>query len=382
MQAHVSIILPVHNAEPWLDECLRSVLQQDFEGTMELSVFNDASKDKSGAIIEKWRVKLEDSGVHVIIGGHDSPSPRGVGYSKNQAVAQSSGSYLCFLDSGFRVESLSPDSRPRWGTGRVPRLPSSLGSCRVVVHMHRKPRGLPGTAPRPLNWGFRCGLCSVDTTAFIFMILVAPSCVSLWSDIFLMAGDDGLYLEVELPAPRARKRETCRHRHSCWLSSTQNSRGFTFLAGVKGASPRLDLHLLVMGYGEHRLLFLALWVSFSVKSVCIFLPISLYPLKPPELMESFKDTAKNFLFSLSHWHRPPASCVSSWVRSPAAQASPHDRNVLTGTQLTPGAGPGRPSGAVAEVPAQNRAAFSCPVSVISSTWNTLSPTLTLLFLIF
>ncbi|XP_077829563.1 queuosine-tRNA galactosyltransferase isoform X14 [Macaca mulatta] len=116
MQAHVSIILPVHNAEPWLDECLRSVLQQDFEGTMELSVFNDASKDKSGAIIEKWRVKLEDSGVHVIIGGHDSLSPRGVGYSKNQAVAQSSGSYLCFLDSivGCRVRRDPPNSTERY----------------------------------------------------------------------------------------------------------------------------------------------------------------------------------------------------------------------------------------------------------------------------
>ncbi|XP_034799110.1 UDP-GlcNAc:betaGal beta-1,3-N-acetylglucosaminyltransferase-like protein 1 isoform X4 [Pan paniscus] len=116
MQAHVSIILPVHNAEPWLDECLRSVLQQDFEGTMELSVFNDASKDKSGAIIEKWRVKLEDSGVHVIIGGHDSPSPRGVGYAKNQAVAQSSGSYLCFLDSiiGCRVRRDPPNSTERY----------------------------------------------------------------------------------------------------------------------------------------------------------------------------------------------------------------------------------------------------------------------------
>uniref|UniRef100_A0A2K6JNX0 UDP-GlcNAc:betaGal beta-1,3-N-acetylglucosaminyltransferase like 1 n=2 Tax=Rhinopithecus bieti TaxID=61621 RepID=A0A2K6JNX0_RHIBE len=116
MQPHVSIILPVHNAEPWLDECLRSVLQQDFEGTMELSVFNDASKDKSGAIIEKWRVKLEDSGVHVIIGGHDSPSPRGVGYSKNQAVAQSSGSYLCFLDSivGCRVRRDPPNSTERY----------------------------------------------------------------------------------------------------------------------------------------------------------------------------------------------------------------------------------------------------------------------------
>nr|XP_036853536.1 UDP-GlcNAc:betaGal beta-1,3-N-acetylglucosaminyltransferase-like protein 1 isoform X11 [Manis javanica] len=97
--ARVSIILPVHNAEPWLDECLRSVLQQDFEGSMELSVFNDASKDKSMTIVEKWKEKLEGSGILVVIGGHDSPSPRGVGYSKNQAVAQSSGPYLCFLDS-------------------------------------------------------------------------------------------------------------------------------------------------------------------------------------------------------------------------------------------------------------------------------------------
>ncbi|XP_027481937.1 UDP-GlcNAc:betaGal beta-1,3-N-acetylglucosaminyltransferase-like protein 1 isoform X5 [Zalophus californianus] len=96
---HVSIILPVHNAEPWLNECLESVLQQDFEGSMELSVFNDASKDKSMTIIEKWKVKLEGSGIPVVIGGHASPSPRGVGYSKNQAIAQSSGSYLCFLDS-------------------------------------------------------------------------------------------------------------------------------------------------------------------------------------------------------------------------------------------------------------------------------------------
>ncbi|MFT7802558.1 UDP-GlcNAc:betaGal beta-1,3-N-acetylglucosaminyltransferase-like protein 1 isoform X1 [Arapaima gigas] len=40
----VSIILPVYNASRWLDECLQAVLQQDFQGTMELSVFDDASK--------------------------------------------------------------------------------------------------------------------------------------------------------------------------------------------------------------------------------------------------------------------------------------------------------------------------------------------------
>ncbi|XP_070082805.1 queuosine-tRNA galactosyltransferase isoform X12 [Equus przewalskii] len=146
---HVSVILPVHNAEAWLDECLRSVLQQDFEGSMELSVFNDASKDKSMTIIEKWKVKLEDSGILVVIGGHDSPSPRGgpsscamwdatstwsderchvraqdpnpgppqqIGYSKNQAIAQSSGSYLCFLDSiiGCQVRREPPNSTERY----------------------------------------------------------------------------------------------------------------------------------------------------------------------------------------------------------------------------------------------------------------------------
>lgn len=30
-------------------------------------------------IIEKWKVKLEDSGILVVIGGHSSPAPRGGG---------------------------------------------------------------------------------------------------------------------------------------------------------------------------------------------------------------------------------------------------------------------------------------------------------------
>ncbi|XP_069339173.1 queuosine-tRNA galactosyltransferase isoform X3 [Eulemur rufifrons] len=123
----VSIILPVHNAEPWLDECLNSVLQQDFEGTMELSVFNDASKDKSGTIIENWKVKLEGSGILVVIGGHDSPSPRGVGYSKNQAIAQSSGSYLCFLDS----DDVMMSQRVRLQHEAAVQHPTSIIGCRV-----------------------------------------------------------------------------------------------------------------------------------------------------------------------------------------------------------------------------------------------------------
>ncbi|XP_007957976.1 UDP-GlcNAc:betaGal beta-1,3-N-acetylglucosaminyltransferase-like protein 1 [Orycteropus afer afer] len=140
-RAQVSIILPVHNAERWLDECLKSVLQQDFEGTMELSVFNDASQDKSMTIIEKWKVKLEDSGILVVIGGHDSLSPRGVGYSKNRAVAQSSGTYLCFLDS----DDVMMPQRVRLQHEAAAQHPRSIIGCQV----RRDP---PGSTERYTRW--------------------------------------------------------------------------------------------------------------------------------------------------------------------------------------------------------------------------------------
>ncbi|XP_066560234.1 queuosine-tRNA galactosyltransferase isoform X2 [Amia ocellicauda] len=95
----VSIILPVHNAACWLDDSLGSVLEQDFQGSMELSVFNDASQDDSLAVIERWTVRLQRRGIPTVLSGHRSPQPRGVGYAKNQAVAQSQGRYLCFLDA-------------------------------------------------------------------------------------------------------------------------------------------------------------------------------------------------------------------------------------------------------------------------------------------
>ncbi|CAD7668449.1 unnamed protein product [Nyctereutes procyonoides] len=141
-----SIILPVHNAERWLHECLRSVLQQDFAGPMELSVFNDASKDQSLRILEEWKAKLEGSGIPVVIGGHESPYPRGVGYSKNQAIAQSSGSYLCFLDA----DDVMMPQRVRLQLDAATRHPTSVSPAPVPTPSC--PGGLvsgPRAAPPP-----------------------------------------------------------------------------------------------------------------------------------------------------------------------------------------------------------------------------------------
>ncbi|XP_053939241.1 UDP-GlcNAc:betaGal beta-1,3-N-acetylglucosaminyltransferase-like protein 1 isoform X2 [Cuculus canorus] len=124
---HVSIIVPVHNSERWLDECLKSVWEQDFEGTMELSVFNDASTDGSAEIIEKWKIKLEDAGVPVIVGSNDSSQPRGVGFAKNQAIIQSSGTYLCFLDS----DDVMMPQRVRLQYEAAIQHPNSIIGCQV-----------------------------------------------------------------------------------------------------------------------------------------------------------------------------------------------------------------------------------------------------------
>ncbi|XP_068076871.1 queuosine-tRNA galactosyltransferase isoform X2 [Danio rerio] len=52
----VSVIMPVFNASDWLDECLQAILEQDFQGRMELCVFDDGSTDD---VMKPQRVRLQ-----------------------------------------------------------------------------------------------------------------------------------------------------------------------------------------------------------------------------------------------------------------------------------------------------------------------------------
>lgn len=94
----VSVIIPVHNAEKWLSECLKSIETQTFSGTIEVSIYNDSSTDCSMDLVSEWSKKINKE-TRVVTGGHNDPVPRGVGYAKNRAVEQSTGKYLCFLDA-------------------------------------------------------------------------------------------------------------------------------------------------------------------------------------------------------------------------------------------------------------------------------------------
>ena len=84
----VSIIIPCKNAEPWLDECLKSVQLQDHR-PLELSIYDDGSTDNSVKIMEIWAEKLKHSQVKVTIGKNSpqniSSKKFGPGWAKNRA---------------------------------------------------------------------------------------------------------------------------------------------------------------------------------------------------------------------------------------------------------------------------------------------------------
>ncbi|XP_027873501.1 queuosine-tRNA galactosyltransferase [Xiphophorus couchianus] len=141
--ADVSIIMPVHNASSWLVECLQAIMHQDFTGSMELSVFDDASTDDSRKVLEGWRERMEDRGISVVISGHGSSQPGGVGFAKNKAVTQSSGRYLCFQDADDIM--LPQRVRLQYETSIL--HPNSLIGCRV----QRLPEGSTERYARWIN---------------------------------------------------------------------------------------------------------------------------------------------------------------------------------------------------------------------------------------
>jgi glycosyltransferase involved in cell wall biosynthesis len=70
----ISVYMPVRNGEPYLDDCLASIVRQS-DPRFELLVLDDGSNDGSRAILERWagtdsRIRLIDAGRRLgLVGG-------------------------------------------------------------------------------------------------------------------------------------------------------------------------------------------------------------------------------------------------------------------------------------------------------------------------
>ena len=86
----VSIVVPVYNAEKFLEETINTVLNQTYDN-YELLLVNDCSKDNSKSIAEKY---LSDK-----IKWIDMKKNSGAALTRNKGIEVSNGRYVCFLDA-------------------------------------------------------------------------------------------------------------------------------------------------------------------------------------------------------------------------------------------------------------------------------------------
>lgn len=94
MNVKYSVIIPVYNAELYLEECLLSLQKQSFT-ECEFIVWNDGSTDKSAQIIQKF---VSDKRFRIF-----EDENRGASLARQHAVNVSKGKYILFLDSDDMV---------------------------------------------------------------------------------------------------------------------------------------------------------------------------------------------------------------------------------------------------------------------------------------
>ena len=86
----VSVIIPVHNSEKYVLECINSVINQTYKN-LEIIIVDDESTDNSLNIIKS----IKDKRIKLI----ELEKNSGAAIARNKGIEASTGDYICFLDS-------------------------------------------------------------------------------------------------------------------------------------------------------------------------------------------------------------------------------------------------------------------------------------------
>lgn len=87
----VTVVVPVYNAEKYLNECVESIRNQTYKN-LEIILVDDGSKDSSPQLCD-YLQKL-DNRIKVI-----HKENEGAGKSRNRGIEAATGEYICFVDS-------------------------------------------------------------------------------------------------------------------------------------------------------------------------------------------------------------------------------------------------------------------------------------------
>ena len=90
----VSVIIPVYNVDPYIEEALDSVINQTYSN-IEILIIDDGSTDESGEICDRYA--LTDSRIVVFHQGN-----KGLSAARNVGLDHATGEVIALLDSDMR----------------------------------------------------------------------------------------------------------------------------------------------------------------------------------------------------------------------------------------------------------------------------------------
>ena len=93
----ISIIIPIYNAEKYLEECLMSIRQQSYS-KFEVICVDDGSKDKSAEIVKEFECRDARFKLY-------QQANAGVSAARNLGLSYATGEYVCFIDADDVVDA-------------------------------------------------------------------------------------------------------------------------------------------------------------------------------------------------------------------------------------------------------------------------------------
>ena len=96
MKIKVSIIIPVYNVEPYIEECLNSIANQTVTEGLECIIVDDCGKDNSAALAKRF---VEGYHGNVRFSFIQRAENGGLSAARNTGMKAARGEYLYFLDS-------------------------------------------------------------------------------------------------------------------------------------------------------------------------------------------------------------------------------------------------------------------------------------------
>ena len=93
----ISVIVPVHNVEPYIQKCLDSIINQTYRD-LEILIIDDGSTDGSGKICDEYK----DADDRIIVFHTEN---RGLGAARNLGLDNATGEWIGFVDSDDWIET-------------------------------------------------------------------------------------------------------------------------------------------------------------------------------------------------------------------------------------------------------------------------------------